>query len=91
MTWVQDSFQRVLFVRQVTGLKLWTLPGGKVKRGERSADSARALIISAVSSRAFSMIPSHAAVGSHRPLSLRGAAPVRAHRRKDSNLLAMRF
>jgi 8-oxo-dGTP diphosphatase len=34
MAWVQDSFQRVLFVRQVTGLKLWTLPGGKVKRGE---------------------------------------------------------
>ena len=34
MAWIQDSFQRVLFVRQVTGLKLWTLPGGKVKRGE---------------------------------------------------------
>jgi hypothetical protein len=34
---------------------------------------------------------SHAAVGSHRPLSLRGAAPVRTHRRKDSNLLAMRL
>src|SRR6266481_4805790 len=34
---------------------------------------------------------SHAAVGSHHPLSLRGAAPVRTHRRKDSNLLAMRL
>jgi 8-oxo-dGTP diphosphatase len=34
MAWVQDSLERVLFVRQVTGLKLWTLPGGKVKRGE---------------------------------------------------------
>lgn len=34
MAWIEDSCQRVLFVRQVTGLKLWTLPGGKVKRGE---------------------------------------------------------
>ncbi|MFY9984766.1 MAG: NUDIX hydrolase [Chthoniobacterales bacterium] len=34
MAWIEDSCHRVLFVRQVTGLKLWTLPGGKVKRGE---------------------------------------------------------
>jgi ADP-ribose pyrophosphatase YjhB (NUDIX family) len=34
MAWLQNSFQRVLFVRQITGLKLWTLPRGKVKRGE---------------------------------------------------------
>jgi len=34
MAWIEDSSQRVLFVRQITGLKLWTLPGGKVKRGE---------------------------------------------------------
>jgi 8-oxo-dGTP diphosphatase len=34
MAWIEDSCQKVLFVRQITGLKLWTLPGGKVKRGE---------------------------------------------------------
>ena len=34
MAWIEDSDQNVLFVRQVAGLKLWTLPGGKVKRGE---------------------------------------------------------
>ena len=39
MAWIEDSCQRVLFVRQVTGLKLWTLPGGKVKRGESLMDA----------------------------------------------------
>jgi ADP-ribose pyrophosphatase YjhB (NUDIX family) len=34
MAWIEDSDQNILFVRQATGLKLWTLPGGKVKRGE---------------------------------------------------------
>ena len=34
MAWIEDGEQRVLLVRQATGLKLWTLPGGKVKRGE---------------------------------------------------------
>ena len=34
MAWIEDSDQNVLFVHQVGGLKLWTLPGGKVKRGE---------------------------------------------------------
>jgi ADP-ribose pyrophosphatase YjhB (NUDIX family) len=34
MAWIEDSNQNVLLVRQSTGLKLWTLPGGKVKRGE---------------------------------------------------------
>jgi len=34
MAWIQDSDQGVLLVRQAAGLKLWTLPGGKVKRGE---------------------------------------------------------
>src|SRR6516165_4377712 len=34
MAWIEDSDQSVLLVRQARGLKLWTLPGGKVKRGE---------------------------------------------------------
>ena len=34
MAWIEDADQRVLLVRQAAGLKLWTLPGGKVKRGE---------------------------------------------------------
>ena len=34
MAWIEDSDRNVLLVRQAAGLKLWTLPGGKVKRGE---------------------------------------------------------
>jgi len=34
MAWVEDTVGGILLVRQATGLKLWTLPGGKVKRGE---------------------------------------------------------
>jgi len=34
MAWIEDAEQRVLLVRQALGLRLWTLPGGKVKRGE---------------------------------------------------------
>ena len=34
MAWIEDADQSVLLVRQSAGLKLWTLPGGKVKRGE---------------------------------------------------------
>jgi ADP-ribose pyrophosphatase YjhB (NUDIX family) len=34
MAWIEDSEENVLLVRQAGGLKLWTLPGGKVKRGE---------------------------------------------------------
>jgi ADP-ribose pyrophosphatase YjhB (NUDIX family) len=34
MAWIEDAEQRVLLVRQAAGLKFWTLPGGKVKRGE---------------------------------------------------------
>jgi ADP-ribose pyrophosphatase YjhB (NUDIX family) len=34
MAWVEDAENRVLLVRQAAGLKLWTLPGGKVKKGE---------------------------------------------------------
>ena len=34
MAWIEDSNQNILLVRQSTRLKLWTLPGGKVKRGE---------------------------------------------------------
>ena len=34
MAWIEDPNQNVLLVRQSAGLKCWTLPGGKVKRGE---------------------------------------------------------
>ncbi len=34
MAWIEDSTNRVLLVRQAAGMRLWTLPGGKVKRGE---------------------------------------------------------
>jgi ADP-ribose pyrophosphatase YjhB (NUDIX family) len=34
MAWIEDEDQNVLLVRQALGLKLWTLPSGKVKRGE---------------------------------------------------------
>jgi ADP-ribose pyrophosphatase YjhB (NUDIX family) len=34
MAWIEDANQNILLVRQAAGLKLWTLPGGKVKRGE---------------------------------------------------------
>ncbi len=34
MAWIEDSETKVLLVRQAVGSKLWTLPGGKVKRGE---------------------------------------------------------
>ena len=34
MAWIEDSDQSVLLVRQVAGLRLWTFPGVKVKRGE---------------------------------------------------------
>src|SRR5271155_4499686 len=34
MAWIEDAKQKVLLVRQALGFRLWTLPGGKVKRGE---------------------------------------------------------
>jgi ADP-ribose pyrophosphatase YjhB (NUDIX family) len=34
MAWIQDDQGSVLLVRQALGRKLWTLPGGKVKRNE---------------------------------------------------------
>jgi ADP-ribose pyrophosphatase YjhB (NUDIX family) len=34
MAWIEDVEQKVLLVRQAVGSRLWTLPGGKVKRGE---------------------------------------------------------
>ena len=34
MAWIEDPANGVLLVRQRTGLKLWSFPGGKVKRGE---------------------------------------------------------
>lgn len=34
MAWIEDPLNGVLLVRQAAGFKFWTLPGGKVKRGE---------------------------------------------------------
>ena len=34
MAWIEDPANGVLLVRQAAGFKFWTLPGGKVKRGE---------------------------------------------------------
>jgi len=34
MAWIEDPTSGVLLVRQTAGLKLWTLPGGKLKPGE---------------------------------------------------------
>ena len=34
MAWIEHSADGVLLVRQAAGFKLWTLAGGKVKRGE---------------------------------------------------------
>jgi ADP-ribose pyrophosphatase YjhB (NUDIX family) len=34
LAWIEDSAKGVLLVRQATGSKFWTFPGGKVKRGE---------------------------------------------------------
>ena len=34
MAWIEDADRSVLLVHQAGGLKLWTLPGGKVKRSE---------------------------------------------------------
>ena len=39
MAWVEDSQNRVLMVRQTTGQKLWTLPGGKVRPRESLSDA----------------------------------------------------
>jgi ADP-ribose pyrophosphatase YjhB (NUDIX family) len=34
MAWIEDPAGGVLLVRQAAGFRFWTLPGGKVKRGE---------------------------------------------------------
>ena len=34
MAWIEDQFGQVLVLRQKRGNKLWTLPGGKVRRLE---------------------------------------------------------
>src|ERR1700752_247219 len=34
MAWIEDAASSVLLVRQAVGFKLWTLPGGKVKKAE---------------------------------------------------------
>src|ERR1700722_4433629 len=34
MAWIEDDQGSVLLVRQAVGRRLWTLPGGKVKRNE---------------------------------------------------------
>ena len=34
MAWIENDQGSLLLVRQVAGQKLWTLPGGKVRRNE---------------------------------------------------------
>jgi len=34
MAWIENDQGEVFFVRQALGRRLWTLPGGKVKRNE---------------------------------------------------------
>lgn len=34
MAWIENDEGDVLLVQQTAGQKLWTLPGGKVKRNE---------------------------------------------------------
>src|ERR1700745_214932 len=34
MAWIENDQGSLLLVRQAAGLKLWTLPGGKVRRNE---------------------------------------------------------
>src|ERR1700745_2887901 len=34
MAWIEDAACSVLLRRKAAGFKLWTLPGGKVKKGE---------------------------------------------------------
>ena len=34
MAWIENDQGSLLFVRQAAGLKLWALPGGKVRRNE---------------------------------------------------------
>jgi ADP-ribose pyrophosphatase YjhB (NUDIX family) len=34
MAWIEDDEGSILLVRQAAGRRLWTLPGGKVKRSE---------------------------------------------------------
>lgn len=34
MAWIEDHFGKVLLLKQATGKKLWTLPGGKVRPRE---------------------------------------------------------
>ena len=35
MAWIENEFGDVLLLKQVRGNKLWTLPGGKVRRANR--------------------------------------------------------
>jgi 8-oxo-dGTP pyrophosphatase MutT (NUDIX family) len=41
MAWVEDPYGQVLLVKQTAGKKLWTLPGGKVRRGESLINALR--------------------------------------------------
>ncbi|NJK92901.1 MAG: NUDIX hydrolase [Blastochloris sp.] len=34
MAWIEDPYGHILMVKQTAGKKLWTLPGGKVRRHE---------------------------------------------------------
>jgi ADP-ribose pyrophosphatase YjhB (NUDIX family) len=39
MAWIHDSHSRVLMVRETSGQKLWTFPGGKVRARESLKDA----------------------------------------------------
>ena len=39
MGWIEDTFGKVLMVKQRRGRKLWTLPGGKVRANESLANA----------------------------------------------------
>jgi ADP-ribose pyrophosphatase YjhB (NUDIX family) len=39
LAWIQDAYGNVLLIRQVTGKKLWSLPGGKARSGESLKDA----------------------------------------------------
>jgi ADP-ribose pyrophosphatase YjhB (NUDIX family) len=41
LAWVDDGYGHVLFVRQVAGKRLWSLPGGKVAPNESLEDGLR--------------------------------------------------
>lgn len=56
MAWIEEAEQKVVLVRQALGLRLWTLPGGKLKRGES--------LVRALKRELYEKIGLHAQIGS---------------------------